>query len=97
MRDNNYRQKCFYVGVMLRRMIEAMLNKDAMDDKVITHNLLSGNFFNMLNLFEVWFLTFRITATWHIRLAKAGKLKTGWHAEMAYKMSSVSLKRATDI
>ncbi|KDO46564.1 hypothetical protein CISIN_1g0010921mg, partial [Citrus sinensis] len=31
--NNNFRPKCFYVAVMLRRMVEAMLNKDAMDDK----------------------------------------------------------------
>jgi len=45
--DNNFRQKCFYVGVMLRRMIEAMLNKDAMDDKVIWWP-------SICSIFEVW-------------------------------------------
>uniref|UniRef100_A0A2P2MN74 DNA-directed RNA polymerase III subunit 2 n=1 Tax=Rhizophora mucronata TaxID=61149 RepID=A0A2P2MN74_RHIMU len=31
---NNFHPKCIYVGVMLRRMMEAMLNKDTMDDRV---------------------------------------------------------------
>lgn len=35
VRQNNFRPKCIYVAVMLRRMMEAILNKDAMDDKVI--------------------------------------------------------------
>lgn len=34
VRQNNFRPKCIYVAVMLRRMMEAILNKDAMDDKV---------------------------------------------------------------
>ncbi|KAA8519298.1 hypothetical protein F0562_013554 [Nyssa sinensis] len=34
VRQNNFRAKCIYVAVMLRRMMEAILNKDAMDDKV---------------------------------------------------------------
>ncbi|KAF5940558.1 hypothetical protein HYC85_021725 [Camellia sinensis] len=33
VRQNNFRAKCIYVAVMLRRMMEAILNKDAMDDK----------------------------------------------------------------
>ncbi|KAF2551584.1 hypothetical protein F2Q68_00035772 [Brassica cretica] len=58
VRDNNYRQKCFYVGVMLRRMIEAMLNKDAMDDKDYVGNKrleLSGQLISLL--FEDLFKT----------------------------------------
>ncbi|XP_057798237.1 DNA-directed RNA polymerase III subunit 2-like isoform X2 [Salvia miltiorrhiza] len=31
--ENNFRPKCIYVAVMLRRMMEAILNKDTMDDK----------------------------------------------------------------
>ncbi|KAK3019474.1 hypothetical protein RJ639_005158 [Escallonia herrerae] len=31
--ENNFRSKCIYVAVMLRRMMEAILNKDAVDDK----------------------------------------------------------------
>ncbi|KAF4378517.1 hypothetical protein F8388_022338 [Cannabis sativa] len=31
--DNNFRPKCIYVAVMLRRIMDAILNKDAMDDK----------------------------------------------------------------
>ncbi|CAA7013057.1 unnamed protein product [Microthlaspi erraticum] len=51
VRDNSFRQKCFYVGVMLRRMIEAMLNKDAMDDKDYVGNKrleLSGQLISLL-------------------------------------------------
>lgn len=46
MRQDSFRAKCIYVAVMLRRMIEAILNKDAMDDKVI-HSIpkLSAPFF----------------------------------------------------
>ncbi|CAK7336461.1 unnamed protein product [Dovyalis caffra] len=33
VRKNNFRPKCIYVAVMLRRIMEAILNKDAMDDK----------------------------------------------------------------
>nr|CAN72477.1 hypothetical protein VITISV_022513 [Vitis vinifera] len=33
VRQNNFRPKCLYVAVMLRRMMDAILNKDAMDDK----------------------------------------------------------------
>ena len=35
MHRDNFRAKCIYVAVMLRRMIDAFLNKDSMDDKVI--------------------------------------------------------------
>lgn len=31
---NNFRPKCIYVAVMMRRMMDAILNKDAMDDKL---------------------------------------------------------------
>ncbi|KAL1218047.1 DNA-directed RNA polymerase III subunit 2 [Cardamine amara subsp. amara] len=58
VRDNNFRQKCFYVGVMLRRMIEAKLNKDAMDDKDYVGNKrleLSGQMISLL--FEDLFKT----------------------------------------
>ncbi|CAH2046368.1 unnamed protein product, partial [Thlaspi arvense] len=58
VRDNNFRQKCFYVGVMLRRMIEAMLNKDAVDDKDYVGNKrleLSGQLISLL--FEDLFKT----------------------------------------
>ncbi|OMP08928.1 hypothetical protein COLO4_05983 [Corchorus olitorius] len=33
VRSDNFRPKCLYVAVMLRRMMDAILNKDAMDDK----------------------------------------------------------------
>lgn len=45
VRENNFRLKCMYVAVMLRRMMEAIINKDAMDDKVISINLISIFFF----------------------------------------------------
>ncbi|RVW96954.1 DNA-directed RNA polymerase III subunit 2 [Vitis vinifera] len=35
VRQNNFRPKCLYVAVMLRRMMDAILNKDAMDDKLL--------------------------------------------------------------
>ncbi|KAL2514714.1 nuclear RNA polymerase C2 [Forsythia ovata] len=35
VQQDNFRPKCIYVAVMLRRMMEAILNKDAMDDKLI--------------------------------------------------------------
>ncbi|KAK9129750.1 hypothetical protein Sjap_010237 [Stephania japonica] len=42
--DLHFRPKCIYVAVILRRMMEAVLNKDAIDDKhfvkeLITHGL----------------------------------------------------------
>ncbi|PNX76434.1 DNA-directed RNA polymerase iii subunit rpc2-like protein, partial [Trifolium pratense] len=33
---DNFRPKCIYVAVMIRRIMNAILNKDAMDDKVIS-------------------------------------------------------------
>ncbi|XP_010536382.1 PREDICTED: DNA-directed RNA polymerase III subunit 2 [Tarenaya hassleriana] len=56
--SNNFRPKCLYVGIMLRRMIEAMLNKDAMDDKDYVGNKrleLSGQLISLL--FEDLFKT----------------------------------------
>lgn len=58
VRGSNFRQKCLYVGVMLRRMLEAMLNKDAMDDKDYVGNKrleLSGQLISLL--FEDLFKT----------------------------------------
>ncbi|TXG71433.1 hypothetical protein EZV62_000012 [Acer yangbiense] len=55
---NNFRPKCLYVGVMLRRMMEAMLNKDSMDDKDYVGNKrleLSGQLVSLL--FEDLFKT----------------------------------------
>ncbi|GMN19792.1 hypothetical protein TIFTF001_039892 [Ficus carica] len=34
VQGNNFRPKCMYVAVMIRRIMDAILNKDAMDDKV---------------------------------------------------------------
>ncbi|CAI9113304.1 OLC1v1013878C1 [Oldenlandia corymbosa var. corymbosa] len=56
--DNNFRAKCIYVAVMLRRMMEAILNKDAMDDKDYVGNKrleLSGQLLSLL--FEDLFKT----------------------------------------
>ncbi|PIN14066.1 RNA polymerase III, second largest subunit [Handroanthus impetiginosus] len=58
VRENNFRPKCIYVAVMLRRMMEAMLNKDAMDDKDYVGNKrleLSGQLLSLL--FEDLFKT----------------------------------------
>lgn len=51
MRDNNFHLKCVYVVVMLRRMMDAILNKDAMDDKDYIGNKrleLSGQLLSLL-------------------------------------------------
>ncbi|KAI8532058.1 hypothetical protein RHMOL_Rhmol11G0183900 [Rhododendron molle] len=58
VRQNNFRPKCIYVAVMLRRMMEAILNKDAMDDKDYVGNKrleLSGQLLSLL--FEDLFKT----------------------------------------
>ncbi|XP_056172452.1 DNA-directed RNA polymerase III subunit 2 isoform X3 [Syzygium oleosum] len=55
---NNFRPKCIYVAVMLRRVMEAILNKDAMDDKDYVGNKrleLSGQLISLL--FEDLFKT----------------------------------------
>ncbi|RLM98359.1 hypothetical protein C2845_PM06G31120 [Panicum miliaceum] len=33
VKNGNFRQKCIYTGVMLRRMMDAILNADTFDDK----------------------------------------------------------------
>ena len=48
VRENNFRLKCMYVAVMMRRMMEAIINKDAMDDKVISRILLVYLFYLQL-------------------------------------------------
>ncbi|KAK3000313.1 hypothetical protein RJ639_020678 [Escallonia herrerae] len=56
--ENNFRSKCIYVAVMLRRMMEAILNKDAVDDKDYVGNKrleLSGQLISLL--FEDLFKT----------------------------------------
>uniref|UniRef100_A0A803PL79 DNA-directed RNA polymerase n=1 Tax=Cannabis sativa TaxID=3483 RepID=A0A803PL79_CANSA len=56
--DNNFRPKCIYVAVMLRRIMDAILNKDAMDDKDYVGNKrleLSGQLISLL--FEDLFKT----------------------------------------
>ncbi|KAI7998840.1 DNA-directed RNA polymerase III subunit 2 [Camellia lanceoleosa] len=58
VRQSNFRAKCIYVAVMLRRMMEAILNKDAMDDKDYVGNKrleLSGQLLSLL--FEDLFKT----------------------------------------
>ncbi|PHU06115.1 DNA-directed RNA polymerase III subunit RPC2 [Capsicum chinense] len=49
--QHNFRKKCIYVAVMMRRMMEAILNKDAMDDKDYVGNKrleLSGQLLSLL-------------------------------------------------
>lgn len=51
VRNNNFRPKCIYVAVMLRRILDAILNKDAMDDKDYVGNKrleLSGQMISLL-------------------------------------------------
>ncbi|KAJ4966765.1 hypothetical protein NE237_018614 [Protea cynaroides] len=58
VRRGNFRPKCIYVAVMMRRMMEAILNKDAMDDKDYVGNKrleLSGQLISLL--FEDLFKT----------------------------------------
>ncbi|XP_057526773.1 DNA-directed RNA polymerase III subunit 2-like isoform X1 [Amaranthus tricolor] len=58
VRNNNFRAKCLYAGVMLRRMLEAFLNKAAVDDKDYVGNKrfeLSGQLLSLL--FEDLFKT----------------------------------------
>ncbi|OMO89734.1 hypothetical protein COLO4_19613 [Corchorus olitorius] len=58
VRSDNFRPKCLYVAVMLRRMMDAILNKDAMDDKDYVGNKrleLSGQLISLL--FEDLFKT----------------------------------------
>ncbi|KAK7256943.1 hypothetical protein RIF29_30558 [Crotalaria pallida] len=48
---NNFRPKCIYVAVMMKRMMDAILNKDAMDDKDYVGNKrleLSGQLISLL-------------------------------------------------
>ncbi|CAN0910483.1 DNA-directed RNA polymerase III subunit 2 [Linum grandiflorum] len=65
--NNNFRPKCIYVAVMLRRMMEALLNKDAMDDKDYVGNKrleLSGQLISLL--FEDLFKTMITETEKHI-------------------------------
>ncbi|CAN6586820.1 hypothetical protein ACFX13_014177 [Malus domestica] len=58
MCQNDFRPKCVYVAVMLRRIMDAVLNKDAMDDKDYVGNKrieLSGQLISLL--FEDLFKT----------------------------------------
>ncbi|XP_056696282.1 DNA-directed RNA polymerase III subunit 2 [Spinacia oleracea] len=58
VRENNFRAKCIYAAVMLRRLLEAFLNKAAVDDKDYVGNKrfeLSGQLLSLL--FEDLFKT----------------------------------------
>ncbi|KAI3834885.1 hypothetical protein MKW98_015998 [Papaver atlanticum] len=58
VREQNFRPKCIYAAVMLRRMMDAILNKDAIDDKDYVGNKrleLSGQLISLL--FEDLFKT----------------------------------------
>ncbi|XP_058743798.1 DNA-directed RNA polymerase III subunit 2-like [Vicia villosa] len=51
MHEDNFRPKCIYVAVMMRRLMDAILNKDAMDDKDYVGNKrleLSGQLISLL-------------------------------------------------
>ncbi|GAB4827756.1 DNA-directed RNA polymerase III subunit 2 [Ancistrocladus abbreviatus] len=61
--ENNFRPKCIYAAVMLRRMLEAFLNKDTVDDKDYVGNKrfeLSGQLISLL--FEDLFKTLNAEA-----------------------------------
>ncbi|MED6179430.1 DNA-directed RNA polymerase III subunit 2 [Stylosanthes scabra] len=65
--QNNFRAKCIYAAVMMRRMMDAILNKDAMDDKDYVGNKrleLSGQIISLL--FEDLFKTMIIEVRTHI-------------------------------
>ncbi|CAN6247572.1 unnamed protein product [Urochloa humidicola] len=58
VKNGNFRQKCIYTGVMLRRMMDAILNADTFDDKDYVGNKrleLSGQLISLL--FEDLFKT----------------------------------------
>ncbi|KAI4323589.1 hypothetical protein L6164_023183 [Bauhinia variegata] len=58
VKQNNFRPKCIYVAVMMRRMMDTILNKDTMDDKDYVGNKrleLSGQLVSLL--FEDLFKT----------------------------------------
>ncbi|CAH9134445.1 unnamed protein product [Cuscuta epithymum] len=74
--DNNFRKKCIYVAVMLRRIMDAILNKDTMDDKDYVGNKrleLSGQLLSLL--FEDLFKTFNaeVIKTVDLHLAKPSR------------------------
>ncbi|KAL1363684.1 hypothetical protein AAHE18_03G165200 [Arachis hypogaea] len=76
--QNNFRAKCIYTAVMMRRMMDAILNKDAMDDKDYVGNKrleLSGQIISLL--FEDLFKTMILEVRTHIDklLEKADKAK----------------------
>ncbi|GLT95236.1 hypothetical protein SLE2022_129300 [Rubroshorea leprosula] len=79
VRQNNFRPKCLYVAVMLRRMMEAFLNKDAIDDKDYVGNKrleLSGQLISLL--FEDLFKTMisELKKTIDITLSKTNRAST---------------------
>nr|CAB3480785.1 unnamed protein product [Digitaria exilis] len=56
VKNGNFRQKCIYTGVMLRRMMDAILNANTFDDKARNKRLeLSGQLISLL--FEHLFKT----------------------------------------
>ncbi|PNY08929.1 DNA-directed RNA polymerase iii subunit rpc2-like protein, partial [Trifolium pratense] len=67
VREDNFRPKCIYVAVMMRRIMDAILNKDAMDDKDYVGNKrleLSGQLISLLfeDLFKSMTTEIRIAA-----------------------------------
>ncbi|KAL1547602.1 DNA-directed RNA polymerase III subunit 2 [Salvia divinorum] len=74
--ENNLRPKCIYVAVMLRRMIEAILNKDTLDDKDYVGNKrveLSGQLLALL--FEDLFKTMNESAHQQIEVHLSKKTR----------------------
>ncbi|KAI3741434.1 hypothetical protein L1987_59106 [Smallanthus sonchifolius] len=76
VRENNFYMKCVYVVVMIRRMMDAILNEDAMDDKDYVGNKrleLSGQLLALL--FEDLFKSMNDIIKLHVDkvLAKASR------------------------
>ncbi|KAF5764572.1 putative DNA-directed RNA polymerase [Helianthus annuus] len=80
VRENNFHLKCVYVVVMLRRMMDAILNEDAMDDKDYVGNKrleLSGQLISIL--FEDLFKSLNE----NIRKQVDGDLKNGKRVDIS--------------
>ncbi|CAJ2675570.1 unnamed protein product [Trifolium pratense] len=75
---DNFRPKCIYVAVMIRRIMNAILNKDAMDDKDYVGNKrleLSGQLISLLfeDLFKSMTTEVKKMADKELKPAKANK------------------------
>ncbi|KAL8506631.1 hypothetical protein ACS0TY_017502 [Phlomoides rotata] len=95
--EENFRPKCIYVAVMLRRMMEAILNKDTMDDKDYMGNKrleLSGQMLSLL--FEDLFKTMNdeVRKTMDTVLAKTSRFKSDLSQSLLKDRITVGLERA---